>query len=105
MLRFCSREPRHNRTLSVVKAKCFRVICKEVDKAIDDDVARTRGEIMSITFHDDVFLGLNFSFTTRAAGGEVWEESLSVFSDGSMASGHAGEASAQRVSEAYDGKL
>jgi len=102
MLRFCSREPRHNGTLSVVKAKCFRVICKEVDKAIDDDVARTCGEIMSITFHDDVFSGLNFSFATRAAGGEVWEESLSVFSDGGVASGHAGEVSAQRVDEAND---
>jgi len=101
MLCFCSREPRRDGTLSVVKAKCFRVVCKEVDKAIDDDVARTRGGIMSITFHDDVFLGLNFSFATRAAGGEVGEESLSVFSDGGMASGHAGEASAQRVGEAY----
>jgi len=102
MLCFCSREPRCDGTLSIVKAKCFRVICKEVDKAIDDDVARTRGGIMSITFHDDVFPGLNFSFATRATGGEVWEESLSVFSDGGMASGHVGEVSAQRVGEAYD---
>ena len=49
---------------------------------------------MSITFHDDVFLGLNFGFVTRAAGGEVGEESLSVFSNGGMASSHVSEASA-----------
>ena len=48
---------------------------------------------MSITFYDDVFLGLNFGFVTRAAGGEVGEESLSVFSNRSVASGHAGKAS------------
>jgi len=64
-----------------------------VDKAIDDDVAWMCGGIMSITFHDNVFLGLNFSFVTRAAGGEVGEESLSIFSNGGMASSHAGEAS------------
>ena len=49
---------------------------------------------MSIIFHDDVFSGLNYGFATRATGGEVGEESLSVFSNGGMASGHAGEASA-----------
>ena len=65
-----------------------------MNKAIDDDVAWTCGGVVSIIFHDDVFLGLNFGFTTRAAGGEVGEESLSVFSNGGMASGHAGEASA-----------
>jgi len=46
MLCFCSRKPRCNGILSVVKAKCFRVVCKEVDKAIDDDVARARGGIV-----------------------------------------------------------
>jgi len=65
-----------------------------VNKAVDDDVARTRGRVVSITFHDDVFSDLNFSFATRAASGKVGEESLSVFSNGGMASGHAGEASA-----------
>ena len=104
MLCFCSRKPRHNGTLSVVKAKCFRVVCKEVDKAIDDDVARARGGIVSITFHDDVFSGLNFCFATRATSGEVGEESLSVFSNRDVASGHAGEASAKRVGKSYDRK-
>ena len=65
-----------------------------MNEAVDDDVARTHGRVMSITFHDDVFMGLNFSFATRAAGREVGEESLSVFSNGGMASGHVGEASA-----------
>jgi len=40
------------------------------------------------------FSGLNFSFATRAAGGEVREESLFVFSNGGMTSSHVSEASA-----------
>ena len=48
---------------------------------------------MSIVLHDDVFLSLHFGFTTRAAGGELGEESLSVFSNGGVTSSHAGEAS------------
>ena len=63
-----------------------------MNKAVDDNVAGTRGQIVSFTFHDNVFTGLNFSFATRAASGEVGEESLSVFSNGGVASGHAGEA-------------
>ena len=92
-LHFCSRELRRNGTLSIVKAKCFGVICKKVDEAVDDDVAWPCGGVMSIAFHNKVFLGLNFSFATRAAGGEVREESLFVFSNGDMASSHASEAS------------
>jgi len=65
-----------------------------VDKAVDDDVAWPRGGVMSITFHNDVFSSLDFSFATRAAGGKVREESLSVFSNGGMASSHVSEASA-----------
>ena len=49
---------------------------------------------MSVTFYDDVFLSLNFSFTTRATGGEVRKESLFVFSNGGMTSSHVGEAGA-----------
>ena len=65
-----------------------------MDKAIDDGVAWSCGGVMPITLHDDVFSSLNFGFATRAAGGEVGEESLSVFSNGGMASSHVGEASA-----------
>ena len=65
-----------------------------MNKAVDDGVAGTRGRIMSFTFHDNMFMGLNFSFATRATGGEVGEESLSVFSNGGVAGGHVGEASA-----------
>ena len=64
-----------------------------MDKAIDDDVTWSCGGVMSVAFHDDVFLSLHFGFTTRAAGGELGEESLSVFSNGGMTSSHVGEAS------------
>ena len=65
-----------------------------MDEAIDDGVAWSRGGVMSIALYDDVFLSLHFGFTTRAAGGELGEESLSVFSNGGMTRSHAGEASA-----------
>ena len=59
---------------------------------------------MHVTFHDDVFLGLDFSFATWAAGGEVREESLSVFTDGSMSSSHTSEVSTQWIGEPYKGE-
>ena len=65
-----------------------------MDEAIDDYVAWSCGGVMSVAFHNDVFSSLHFSFTTRAAGGELGEESLSVFSNGGVTSSHAGEASA-----------
>ena len=49
---------------------------------------------MPVTFHDDVFSGLNLSFATRATGEEVREESLSVFSNRGMTSSYIGEAGA-----------
>ena len=49
---------------------------------------------MPVVFYDNVFLGLNLGFATRAADGEVGEESLSVFSNGGMTSSHVGEVSA-----------
>jgi len=48
---------------------------------------------MPITFHDDVFSGLNLSFVTGATGGKMREESLFVLSNGGMTSSHVGEAS------------
>ena len=59
-----------------------------MNKAIDDVVAWSHGGVMSITFHDDVFSGLNFGFATRATGGEMKEESLSVFSNRGITKGH-----------------
>jgi len=50
-----------------------------VDKAVDDDV----------------FSGLDFSFATWAASGEVREESLSVFTNGNVSSSHMSKASTQ----------
>jgi len=48
---------------------------------------------MHVTFYDNVFLGLNLSFVTWAAGGEVGEESLFVFFNRGMSSSHVGETS------------
>ena len=79
--------------LTIIKAKCARVICKEVDETVNDDVAQPCGGVMQVTFHDDMFMGLDFSFTTWAAGGEMREKSLSVFSDWGMPSSHTGELS------------
>jgi len=39
MLCFYSKELHYDRVLSIIKAECTRVICEEVDKAIDDNVA------------------------------------------------------------------
>jgi len=49
-LHFCSRELCCDETLSIVKAKCLRVICKKVDKAVDNDVIWPHGGVMSIAF-------------------------------------------------------
>ena len=64
-----------------------------MDKAVNNDVVQLYGRVIHVAFHDNVFLDLNLSFTTWAAGEEVWEESLSVFTNGNMSSSHAGEMS------------
>ena len=64
-----------------------------MDKAVDDDVTWSYGEVMPIAFYNNVFSGLNLGFTTRAAGRKVRKESLSVFSSRGMTSSHVGEAS------------
>jgi len=81
----------HDETLAIIKAKCARVVCKEVDETVDDVVAQLCRGVMPIAFHDNVFMGLDLSFTTWVAGREVWEKSLSVFSNGGMSSSHVGE--------------
>jgi len=65
-----------------------------VDEAVDNNVAWSSRGVVPVAFHDNVFMSLNLSFAAWAAGGEIREESLSVFSDGSMSSGHASEAGA-----------
>ena len=84
----------HDGTLAIIKAECTRVVHEEVDETVNDDVARLSGGIMSVVFHDNVFMSLDLSFAAWAAGREVREESLSVFSDGGMSSSHASEAGA-----------
>jgi len=64
-----------------------------MDEAVNDYVTQLCGGVVHVTFHDNVFSGLNLSFTTWAAGGEVREKSLSVFSNRGMSGSHAGETS------------
>ena len=68
-------------SLPIVKAESSRIVHKKVNEAVDDDITRVSGGVMNVTFHDDVFTSLNFGFTAWAASGEVWEESLSIFSN------------------------
>jgi len=83
---FCLVELCHERSLSTIKAKSCRIFCQEVHKAINDYV----------------FTGLDSSLSTRAVDRELREESLTIFSNGSMSSGHANETYAQRVHKAYN---
>jgi len=43
---FYSEESCHDGTLAIIKAECTRVVHEEVDKAVDDDVARLSGGVM-----------------------------------------------------------
>jgi len=54
----------HDGTLSIIKAECSRVVCKEVDEAVNNDVAWLHGGVMYVAFHNNVFSGLNLGFTT-----------------------------------------
>ena len=101
MLCFYSGELRHDDISTIVKTKCARIVHKEVDKAVYDDIAWMCGWVMCIALHDNVFSCLNFSFTTQAADGEVREESLFILPNRSVASSHASEMGAKRVSKAY----
>jgi len=83
----------HDGALTIIKVKCARVVHKIVDETVNDDVARLCVEVVQVTFHDNVFLGLDLGFTTRATSGEVWEESLFVFSNRGMSSSYVGKMS------------
>jgi len=72
-----------------------------VNKAVHDNIAWTCGWIMCIAFHDNMFSCLNFSFTAQVADGEVRKESLSILSNGSMASSHVSETGTKQVGEVY----
>ena len=62
-----------------------------MDKTVNDGVVQSCRGVMPVAFYDNVFTGLDLSFTTWVAGRKVWEESLSVFSNGGMSSSHVGE--------------
>jgi len=104
MLRFYSGESRCDDISTIVKTECARVVRKEVDKAVYDDIAWACGWVVCIALHDNVFSCLDFSFAARAADGEVREESLSILPNGSVAGSHASETGAERVGEAYRGE-
>ena len=76
VLRFYSEELRRDNTSTIVKTECARVVCKEVGKAVYDDIAWTCGWVVCIALHDNMFSCLDFSFAAQAADGEVREESL-----------------------------
>jgi len=101
VLRFYSGESRCDNISTIVKTECTRVVRKEVDKAVYDDIAWMCGWVVCIALHDDMFSCLDFSFTAWAADGEVREESLSILPNGSVASSHASETGTERVGEAY----
>jgi len=101
MLHFYLEESRCDNISTIVKAECARVVHKEVDKAVYDDIAWTCGWVICIALHDDMFSCLDFSFATWTADGEVREESLSILPNGSVAGCHASETGAKQVGEAY----
>jgi len=59
---------------------------------------------MDFTFHDNIFISLNCSFSTRVASRELGKESLIVFPNGSMSSGYIHEMSIQKVNKVYNGE-
>ena len=90
------------KTSTVVKTEGCRIVCQEVDKAVNDDVAWSCGGAMEVTLHDNMFTCLHICLATWTAKGGVGEEVLTILADRDMAPGHVGEAGAQCVSEPYE---
>jgi len=78
-LHFCSVELHHKGSSSVIKAESCRIFCKKMNGIVDDYVAWSSKWIVDVTFHDNVFMGLDSGLFTRAVGGELREESLMIF--------------------------
>ena len=95
VLRFYSGESRRDDISTIVKTEYTRVVCKEADKAVYNDIAWTCGLVICIALHDDMFSCSDFSFAAQAADGEVREESLSMLPNGSIAGSHASEMGAE----------
>ena len=81
------------RSLSVVKAKSSKIVCKEVNEAVDDDDVKVCRWVMEVALHDNMFLSLNFGFTAWAASREIRKEFLFIFSNRHVACGYVCEAS------------
>ena len=90
---------------TIVKAEGCRVIHKEVDKTVNDNVAWPCREVIEVTLHDNMFVSLHFGLSTRAHKGRVREEPLAVFPNGGMSCGHTGELGTQSIGEPYEGEL
>ena len=69
----------------------YRVVCWEVNKAVDDDITWSCGEVVEVILHNDMFMCLYLSLATGAAEGEVRKEALLVLANRGMACGHTGK--------------
>jgi len=85
---------RRNTLLSLLKrltAEGYRVVCQEVNKAVDDDITWSYGEVVEVVLHNDMFMCLYLSLATGAAEEEVRKEALLVLANGGIACGHTGK--------------
>ena len=78
---------------TIVEAKGCGVVYKEMDKAIDDNVAWPWGEVMEVILHDNVFASLHCSLATWAANKGVRKEALLILANRDMTCGHMGKLS------------
>ena len=76
-----------------------------MNEAIDDNIDRSGGRVVSRALHDNVLSGLEFGLATRVSKRGVWKEALAVFANGDMACGHTSKTGTQGVGEANDGEL
>jgi len=73
---------------TIVKAKGCGIVYKEVDKAIDDNIAQSGEEVMEVTLHDNMFTCLHCSLVTWAVSRGVRKEVLLIFANEGMTCGH-----------------
>ena len=92
------------RCSTIIEAQGCGVVHKEVDKAVDDNVAWSCRGVIEVALHDNVFMSLYLSLTTRAAQRGVGEEALAVLTNGGMACGHVSKMGTQSIGEPYRGE-
>ena len=62
-----------------------------MNKTVDDYIAWSSRWVVDIIFHNNMFMSLDSSLSARVVDGELREESLMIFSNRSMSSGHVSE--------------